>query len=96
MKCAVCNAGLDRARPGRRDTCPSCGAELHACVQCEFYAPGRYNDCREPQAERVRDSEKANFCDFFRLRGEGGAPTGTDSKDEVRARLDALFSKKKS
>ena len=75
------------------DTCPSCGVDLRVCVQCVFHDPGRYNDCREPQAERVRDPEIANFCDFFRS-GPGDAPPVSDPKTEALARLDALFKKK--
>jgi hypothetical protein len=94
MKCAVCDAGPLGNTPSRRDTCPSCGADLHSCVQCDFYAPGHYNDCREPQADRVLDREKANFCDFFRPTA-GGAARTSSAKDEARAKLDALFRKKR-
>lgn len=95
MKCVRCQAELPPGPYGRRDTCPSCGADLHACVQCAFYTPGHYNDCREPQAERVLDRERANFCDYFRA-GEGAGPsTASEAKEAARARLDALFSKPK-
>ncbi len=91
MTCSRCGGAVAAAAPGRRDTCPGCGADLRACVQCAFYAPGQYNDCREPQADRVMDKERANFCDFFRL---GGRPApGGDPKAGARAALDALFRK---
>ena len=93
MTCAACGAGPLQDQPGRRDVCPSCGADLHSCIQCSFYTPGHYNDCREPQADRVLDRERSNFCDFFRPKAAGaGAPS--TAKGEARARLDALFSKK--
>ena len=38
---------------GRQLQCPSCEADLHWCLNCSFYDVGAYNDCREPQAERV-------------------------------------------
>jgi len=66
---------------------------LHACPQCRFYAPGQYNDCREPQAERVLDKEKANFCDFFDPSAGTGTPAGEDPRAAAKARLDALFKK---
>ncbi|NTU59971.1 MAG: hypothetical protein HGA98_02805, partial [Deltaproteobacteria bacterium] len=69
MTCARCGAALPAPPYGRRDTCPGCTADLHACVQCAHYSPGSYNDCREPQADRVTDKERSNFCDWF-------APTG--------------------
>ena len=94
MSCARCGASLPPPPYSRRDSCPSCGTDLHACIQCAFYAPGAYNDCREPQAERVIDKETANFCDLFRI-ASGKSPTGVlDPKDEVRSRLEALFKKK--
>lgn len=88
--CARCGAPLPPGPWGRRDACPACGADLHACVQCAFHAPGSYNDCREPQADRVVDKERSNFCDWFRPGAGGPAYPAED----VRAKLDALFKKK--
>ncbi len=96
MRCARCGREVEVASVSRRDTCPGCGADLRACVQCAFYCPGAYNDCREPQAERVLDKERANFCDYFRPASGAGAARAEDVKAQVRARLDALFKKKPS
>jgi hypothetical protein len=64
--CHACGADVGaRERIGRRDTCARCGAELHSCQQCRFYDARAYNACREPQAERVLDKERGNFCDYF-------------------------------
>jgi hypothetical protein len=64
--CVACgNELVLPARVGRRDTCPGCGAELRSCRQCGFYDPSSYNACREPQADRVLDKERANFCEYF-------------------------------
>ena len=90
VKCARCGAPVDPAILSL-STCAKCDQALHACVQCAFYAPGAYNDCREPQADRVTDKEKANFCDWFE---PGSGASGPDPKAEARARLDALFPKK--
>jgi hypothetical protein len=98
--CQACGAELGY-KPGdivgRNHTCPGCNAELHACVQCAHHDPRAANECREPQAERVDDRRKANFCEYFALRreraaagGSGGAPTRADA---ARARLDSLFKK---
>jgi hypothetical protein len=94
VRCARCGATLPPPPHSRRDACASCGADLHACFQCDFYAPGAYNDCREPQADRVTDKERANFCDFFRPAGGTPRAGSPDTGSEVRARLDALFKKK--
>lgn len=94
----MCGAGLaPRERVGRRDACPSCGAELRSCRHCQFYEPGVYNDCREPQAERVLDKERANFCDYFAFAAVkppgNGEPASVSPVDDTRAKLDALFRK---
>jgi hypothetical protein len=67
--CPFCGKGIELGdRIGRRETCPLCGRDLHVCLCCRFYAPGTYNDCREPQAERVVVKDRSNFCDFFSFR----------------------------
>ncbi len=77
---------------GRRDVCDGCGAELHACVQCRFYDTSASDQCREPQAERVQDKERANFCEFFQL-AAGPGRRSAGPKEDPRARLEALFRK---
>ena len=78
---------------GRRDSCPSCGADLHACVQCEFYDPSAPNQCREPQADRVLSKDQANFCELFRLSRTEVAGQPANEAELARARLEALFKK---
>lgn len=66
MNCKNCGCDIGSPeRIGRRDTCPSCGSDLHSCRNCSFFEPGAYNDCREPNAERVIDKERSNFCEYF-------------------------------
>jgi hypothetical protein len=68
MTCRGCGRDLGAiARVGRRDTCPGCGVELHACRQCRFYDARAYNECHEPQAERVLDKTRGNFCEYFAI-----------------------------
>lgn len=99
MNCAKCGAEVEAIlieQLSRGSLCFSCGESLRSCVQCFFYAPGLYNNCREPQAERVLDCEKANFCDYFKFSGgEGRGEQGKNARDDAKARLDALFSKRK-
>ncbi len=78
--------------PGRRDTCPFCRADLHCCRNCAFYDPAAYNECREPQAERVVEKERSTFCDYFRFRDAAASPAGTKS-GSARDKLDTLFKK---
>ena len=80
---------------GRHHVCEDCGADLHACRQCEFYDPYAANQCREPSADKVADKDAGNFCDFFRL--SSGEPSGKPAEDpaaEARRRLEDLFRKK--
>ena len=95
-KCHHCGRDIGAVESiGRRDTCLHCGADLHCCMNCTFYDPTYHNQCREPEAERHVDKQAGNFCDYFSFRR--GRPTGqaTSGTDSARAKLDALFSKRK-
>jgi hypothetical protein len=76
---------------GRQAQCPSCGADLHCCLNCTFYDRGAYNNCLEPQAERVLDKSRSNFCDFFsfKLVQKNSGTADFSAKDK----LEALFKK---
>ena len=95
MRCAACNAEVPLAsgeRIGLRDTCDRCNADLHTCTNCAHYEPGAYNNCREPNAERVRDAERANRCDWFAPgAAEGGA--AEEQRQGALSDLDTLFKK---
>lgn len=54
-------------------------------MHCEFYDPASHWECRESIPERVKDKDRANFCDYFRLRRGGEAPSGpSQSAQELR------------
>ena len=76
---------------GRGDTCPHCMASLRCCKMCFFYDVKAYNECREPNADRVVDKEKANFCDYYKI-GSGGNDTEKE-RQELLAKAQALFKK---
>jgi hypothetical protein len=76
---------------GRQAQCPSCGADLHCCLNCSFYDLGVYNYCDEPQAERVLDKSRSNFCDFFRFKQSGKSAGSADSN--AKDTLEGLFKK---
>ena len=93
MRCHACGTPFTGERVGVRDTCARCVAFLHCCRNCDFFAPGLNNDCREPTAERVADKTLGNFCDHFRP-GLGARPAApNDEAGAARAKLDALFKK---
>jgi hypothetical protein len=90
--CQHCGADIGAVEHvGRRDTCLRCGADLHSCRNCRFYAPGHHNDCLETQAQRQVDKNDGNFCEYFSFRV--GSPKATQPSDGsgARAKLDALF-----
>ncbi len=75
-----------------RELCPHCGMDVHVCLNCRFYDPGRSNKCSEPVAEKVRDVEARNTCEYFVL-GTGEAAAVDDAK-KAKAALEDLFKKK--
>lgn len=91
--CVKCNTELNDYKPGttvgRTATCPSCDADLHCCVQCQHYDESAYNSCKEPQAERVVEKERSNFCDYFSLGGSQSKSAG--GKEDTMKKLDDLF-----
>src|SRR5256885_3090320 len=93
--CWNCGKELSLLDYGRGDTCPQCGRDTKVCKGCFFYDPSAHNQCREPQADRVVEKERSNFCDYFKPASRSGAPGGAPSpKDAARAAAEALFKKK--
>ena len=94
MHCSACNAEVPLAageRIGFRDECSRCGADVHTCKNCVHHDPSAYNECREPNSERVSDRERGNRCDYFSPSGrEGGSD---DQREQALSGLDALFRK---
>jgi hypothetical protein len=56
---------------------------------CFFYDPQVYNECKETNAERVVEKEKANYCDYFLLKGGKGREQ--KSKDDHLNLANSLF-----
>jgi len=91
-KCYFCGREIELSdKVFRNDACPNCKSPLHSCVQCKFYEPSAYNQCREPIAERVVEKEKANLCAYFVFQGKSEKPNETD---RAKKRLEELFKKK--
>ena len=90
MVCHKCGAAIELELVGRRDECRVCGSDLHICLNCAFYEPNKPNECFEPQVERVKEKDRSNFCDFFRFKKEGKAPS---AKEDSRKSWDELFRK---
>ena len=97
MNCIFCGEEIQmggKVEVGRQDTCARCNRDLRCCKQCKFYDPSAYNDCKEVSAERILEKERANFCDFFLLRGSKVAGGSLNRRKEAKMALEALFKKK--
>ncbi len=92
--CFSCKKELATSeKAGRTETCPFCHADLHCCLNCRFYDSGAYNQCREPQAERVIAKDRSNFCDYFAFRDAPAAEANKGSAQTKKNPLDNLFKK---
>ena len=98
-KCFSCKGEvhLPRGAVSRAEVCLVCGADVRVCYNCLYYEVGAYNSCREPQAERVVEKDRANFCDYFSFTGgsngiASGAAAG-DGKAALRQQFEGLFKK---
>lgn len=89
--CYFCGAAIE-APVYRRSVCLQCGKELKICLNCEFYAPGSHWDCHETIPEPVREKNKANFCDYFRVSTVNRSAPKTESGESHKKAFDDLFS----
>lgn len=89
-RCHKCGAIVDIEKVSRRDECHSCGLDLRVCLNCTFYDEGRANQCFEPQAEQVKEKDRANYCDYFRFKEVGQQKPG---KSEAEKLWKELFKK---
>jgi hypothetical protein len=81
-------------KPGRRDACVRCGADLHVCLNCSFYDPVKPRQCRNDNVELVRDKDLTNFCDEFAFsERQASAPPAGGKPAQPRQAWDSLFKK---
>jgi hypothetical protein len=83
-------------KPGFNETCESCKRDLHACVNCRFYAKGLHWDCSETIQELVSDKTARNRCDWYEtsprlLVAGAGRPEERAASEKARRDLDKLF-----
>ena len=85
-RCFSCNTVIESDdRPARSDTCPGCDADVKVCPNCAFFDEGAYNECHEPQAERIVDKESSNFCEYFSF-----TDSVDDKTDKTKEELETL------
>ncbi len=95
MKCFSCSKDIAIAigdLVGRREECPHCGADVHACLNCAHYDKGSYNECKESAADVVKEKDRSNFCDHFTPGNRDGL--GGPGKNDLLSAAEALFKKK--
>jgi hypothetical protein len=86
--CPRCKASVDGENISFKDECPSCRTDLHACIYCRFYDEGKANRCREPQADFVKERDRANFCEYFKFQdGRGQEASGKEAADKLWSQL---------
>ena len=90
--CWNCGVDLGPLDYGRQDTCKKCGKDTRVCRNCIHFDPAAHNLCHEPQADRVVEKERANFCDYFVP--QAGIGGGEKNRDSMKSTADALFRKK--
>lgn len=67
--CWKCGKNIEvEGSVSRSAECPVCHADLHSCRNCIYYSPGSHYDCHETVDELVKDKERSNFCDNFKLK----------------------------
>ena len=93
--CFRCGASLVRmSLPfSRRDQCPECGVDLHVCRMCVHFDPKAPSQCREEDAEDVKEKELANFCEYYEPSVTAFDAGRKSESDLAREALEALFKK---
>jgi len=71
LVCWKCDVSLkDYTLPiGTHDLCPQCRDDLHVCHMCRSYDTRFSSKCRKEEADYVANKERANYCHYFKPRG---------------------------
>ncbi len=95
ISCWQCGETLERlgvGRVGKRESCAKCDADLHCCRNCRFFDPSVHNQCRETQAEWVKEKDRANYCDYLNPTEAVGPPRrSSSSSSDIKKKFDDLF-----
>ncbi len=75
----------------RQEACYKCHADLRCCKMCVHFDTTVYNECRETQAERIVEKDKANFCSYFVVKDNINSPDPLTVKDQILSKAKSLF-----
>jgi hypothetical protein len=75
----------------RREECSICGADQHVCKMCVFYDSKSRGSCNEERAECPSDTERANFCDYFKPSIHAFTASSQQKSAVAKAKFAALF-----
>ncbi|MCH9634278.1 MAG: hypothetical protein S4CHLAM7_10240 [Chlamydiae bacterium] len=64
-----------------KTTCSHCFSYLHCCRGCQFYIPGKPNDCYIPGTDPIRDREENNYCEEFKPLNQKKGKSGPSIED---------------
>lgn len=73
----------------RRDECPNCQHDAKVCLNCRYFDRSAHHECREEQAEWVKEKDRGNFCSYFEPLAN--AQAGPSEAERARSRLEGLF-----
>ena len=89
--CYNCNtANVLEGLPTRQQVCSKCSSYLKCCLNCKFYDEKAYHECKEPQADWVKEKDKSNFCTYFLINEP--REKKADRQSDAKKKLDDLFS----
>ena len=92
VRCYNCQSNtsfLEKEKILKAEECPQCQRDLRCCKMCAFYDPSSYNECRESNATRIVEKEKANYCDYFQLTDP--KQDNQSTKENLLERANSLF-----
>jgi hypothetical protein len=92
LLCWKCGTALaDLPLPlSRMAECPKCQAYQHICLMCLSFNRNAPKQCREQDAEEVKEKERPNFCDYFRP-NPAAFNKGDAKSQSAKSTLDSLF-----
>ena len=90
IRCHRCKFQWSYEPPlSRRAQCPSCRSDAKVCLNCQNYDASAHHECREEQAEWVKEKNEGNFCSWF-LPNERLDPRLAE-QEAAKGKLDGLF-----